>query len=218
MATKDNKRPHISTGDTPHKDKQTRAMHPKEQGHLRRTLFSDNQSNNEVKHCACLYIFVLLCTGNFENILFTRLHVSTVRSSCIFCLFLQAPASLACTLDGSKRRVRQPSWSKDEDSGLVRFVALHRDARNVRLYYLHWQYTDLFIFRFVSLYSAHAAHYVYFSFVYSRGKMWNSLPKKARLATRLKSCKKYLNYICNFNLQKYLITLGFFNCKFLKKI
>ena len=25
------------------------------------------------------------------------------------------------------------------------------DARNVRLYYLYWQYTDLFIFRFLSL-------------------------------------------------------------------
>ena len=78
MATKDNKRPHVSTGDTPHKDKHTRAMHPKEQGHLRRSLFSDKQSNNEVKHCACLYIFVLLCTENLENILFTRVHVGFV--------------------------------------------------------------------------------------------------------------------------------------------
>ena len=41
------------------------------------------------------------------------------------------------------------------------------NTRNVRLYYPYWQYTDLFIFRFVSLlcaYSTHyAAHYVLFN-------------------------------------------------------
>ena len=37
---------------------------------------------------------------------------------------------------------------------------VYHHARNVRLYYPYWQYTDL-IFRFVSLYSAYAAHYVY---------------------------------------------------------
>ena len=38
----------------------------------------------------------------------------------------------------------------------------HRaNARNVRLYYPYWQYTDLFIFD-LYLYSAYAAHYVYY--------------------------------------------------------
>ena len=35
------------------------------------------------------------------------------------------------------------------------------NARNVRLYYPYRQYTNLFIFRFVSQYSAYAEHYVY---------------------------------------------------------
>ena len=47
------------------------------------------------------------------------------------------------------------------------FISLWRraNARNVRLYYLYWQYTDLFIFRFVSLYSAYAALYVYKDYI-----------------------------------------------------
>ena len=39
-------------------------------------------------------------------------------------------------------------------------LTLRANARNVRLYYPYWQYTELCIFRFV-LYSAYAAHYVY---------------------------------------------------------
>ena len=37
------------------------------------------------------------------------------------------------------------------------------NARNVRLYYPYRQYTNLFIFRFGYLYTAYAAHYVYFT-------------------------------------------------------
>ena len=37
------------------------------------------------------------------------------------------------------------------------------NARNVRLYYPYWQYTDLFD---LHLYSAYAAHYIYFNILF----------------------------------------------------
>ena len=36
------------------------------------------------------------------------------------------------------------------------------NARNFRLYYPYWQYTNLFIFRFVSLLYLYTAHYIYY--------------------------------------------------------
>ena len=59
-------------------------------------------------------------------------------------------------------------WSIGSSSERNREQSLWQraNARNVRLFYPYWQYTDLFIFRFVSklhLYSTYAAHYaVYF--------------------------------------------------------
>ena len=103
MATKDNKTPLVSTGDTHYKDKEARAMHSKEQGNLRRSLFSDNQSNNEVKHCDCLYILVpwkIYCLHEFMS----GVCVYFVRSSRsqFTCMYLTCPKhsvrQLGCTL------------------------------------------------------------------------------------------------------------------------
>ena len=44
------KRPHVSTGDTPHKEKQPRETPLNEPERSRRALFQDDSSNNKVKY------------------------------------------------------------------------------------------------------------------------------------------------------------------------
>ena len=59
--------------------------------------------------------------------------------------------------NGGREKSGTKKW-RSRTSGWVSILRRRTNARNVRLYYPYWQYTDLFIFRFVILCLCRLAH------------------------------------------------------------